>query len=62
MAAIAWAMAVTDLMQLLLQEFDDVFTTPTGLPPLLPQPPHSPASIDGAGGSPAIPVPTVGQG
>jgi hypothetical protein len=28
------ALAATDLMHLLLQEFDDVFTTPTGLPPI----------------------------
>jgi hypothetical protein len=33
-AATANALAATDLMHLLLQEFDDVFATPTGLPPV----------------------------
>jgi hypothetical protein len=53
-------LATPGLMTLLLQDFEDVFATPTTLP--LPQSPHPPAPRYPDDGGPALPLPTAGEG
>jgi hypothetical protein len=57
--AVVHSLEATDLMTLVLHDFGDIFTTPTGLPQ--PQSPDSSSPRHGTGGRPALSLSTVDE-